>query len=341
VTYDFWKQENSGMFLRAGLFPYDYNPDIRNLGLYLLRGPVYPGFVISGFENKYVLPIANMLGLQWHHEIGGFRQDVVVKSETDFYPFFDLSPAYLASYGFGKALRLGGGVNLYHFIAMDDSLTSSRKWFYVDSTRYFADTVNNRPDSTYLSFKGVKLMAYASLDPKAFLGSGSFGPEDLKLYGEAAIFGLDNDKAHRAIFGDALHRMPVMFGFNFPMFNLLDHLSLEVEWYGAPYLDDMLGFRYTAANRPGPMPRDPNNPSYPQPGEVNLPYFNYRRDNWKWSLHGARVLKNHIKVTFQLANDHFRPGIYRGDSDDTPAGSESIMVTPKDWYGMLQLAYFF
>lgn len=342
LTYSLVKRDGAQVFLRAGDFAYNYNPDVKNLGLYLLRGPLYPGVLISGFENKYVVPVANMLGLQFHHAFGNFEGDLIFKSDADFYPFFDISPAYVASYRMG-ALRLGAGINLYHILPMDDSLTSSRSWFYVDSTRHNADTAN-KLDTSYISFKGIKLMADASLDFKPLLGGlEMLGPEDLKLYGEVALLGLDRDKAHNALYGDLQHRMPVMVGFNFPMFKLLDHLSLEVEWYGAKFADDLRGFRYTAASHPTPIPMNPLDPyGNPQPDvPSNPPPFNYKRDNWKWSLHASRVFAGHMKVTGQVADDHFRPGIYKGDSDNSPPGSEAVTITPKDWYGMLQVAYFF
>src|SRR6185436_3585507 len=40
--------ESGGAQVTLGYFPYIYNPDVKNLGLYLLRGYVYPGTLISG-----------------------------------------------------------------------------------------------------------------------------------------------------------------------------------------------------------------------------------------------------------------------------------------------------
>jgi len=39
--------------LSAGIFPFKYNPDVRNLGEYLFRGPVSPGFLITAFDFQY------------------------------------------------------------------------------------------------------------------------------------------------------------------------------------------------------------------------------------------------------------------------------------------------
>ena len=48
-------------------------------------------------------------------------------------------------------------------------------------------------------------------------------------------------------YSDIWQRIPVMFGFNFPTFRLLDYLSCELEWYGCSYspsLYDLEGFKY-------------------------------------------------------------------------------------------------
>jgi hypothetical protein len=322
-TFYPWNEENSGFFLRGGLFPYDYLPEAQNLGLYLLRGPVYPGLLLSGYETKYVLPIANMLGLQAHQQVGSFEHDLLVNLETEFYPYYDLSPAYIAGFRFGNLLRIGAGVNFYHLISIDKSLTS-------DSNQVYIDTIAD--DTTAISFRGTKVMANATLDIKAFFGSdgrGALGPEDLKVYGEIALIGLDNGKAYKAIYGDMKHRMPMMLGFNLPAFKVLDRLGIEVEWYGAPFADDLARYEHV------------NKPDRPSPFPIGSADRNIREDNFKWSIYGSRVLENHVKLSFQVANDHFRPGIFSGYGDNSPARSDAVMSSPKDWYWMSKVAFFF
>jgi hypothetical protein len=346
-TYSFWNDAARKLRLRGGLFPYNYNPDVKNLGLYLLRGPVHPGIVISGFETKAVLPIANTLGFQLHHESGAFQQDFILNSETDLYPFFDVSPAYLVHYQAGSMLRIGAGVNFYRYLSVESKLTSPdylsptgrdqspdgphpyrRSYIYVDTAT---------GDTTFISFRGVKLMADASFDPKPLLGSPGFlGPEDLKIYSEVALLGVENDKAHNEIYGDYLHRMPVMVGFNLPAFKLLDLLSLEVEWYGARFRDDLWRYQTGRSYYPSPLPVS-GSTSHPGEGSALFDYEkNQKRDNWKWSLYGAKTIQNHLKVSAQVANDHFRPGGVVGNPSQ-----EAILSTPKDWYWMTKIAYFF
>ncbi len=327
-TFNMIKEEQSKLFLRAGLFPYDYNPEVQNLGLYLLRGPVYPGVLLSGFEQKNVLPVASLLGVQLHHEMGAFQHDVIINSETEFFPYFDLSLAYLAQYKFGSAFRLGGGVNFYHELySITDSLTDG-SWVSTYST--YVDPVTH--DSTLIGFAGIKLMVNGAFDPKALMrNTRILGPEDLKLYGEVALLGLDNGPAYKKLYGDYLHRMPMMIGFNFPMFKLLDRLATEIEWYGSPVKDDLAGFNHTAGSHQNALPLK----------DADGNYINHKRDNWKWSVYGSRMIESHVKISFQVANDHFRPGIYTGDGDNSAPGSQAVTTTPKDWYTMLKVAYFF
>lgn len=339
-SYRFLNGPDTKLSLTGGLFPYVYNRDVKNLGLYLLRGPVYPGILISEFETKHVLPVANTMGLLLHHEWKRLSQDVLLSSELENYPYFDLSPAYIAGYQVHSSLHIGVGVSFYHLIPVDPDLTRGLKsdgdsrWFYADP----ADTIGGKaPDTTKLGFAGTKLMANASFDPKPFFGNAdAFGSDDLKLYGEVALLGLANDKAHKKIYGDYMHRMPVMVGFNFPTFHSLDHLSLEVEWYGSKSQDNLNNFNegYSSIS---PYPTnwrpDPNGNYYAK--------FNSVRDNWKWSLHGSRTLQQHILLSFQVANDHYRPGVYEGYDDVHPPSREAVLITPKDWYLSTKLAYFF
>lgn len=337
IAYSWWEDDDRTLKLTGGYFPYSYNPDVKNLGLYLLRGPVYPGILISGFETKHTGPVANQLGIRLQHAVGGFEQNLLINSETELYPLFDISPAYLASYRFGKAFRIGAGVNFYHLVPMEKKLTSpdtltyddptspaptpgdpnSRVWIYVDSAT---------GKHTFMSFAGTKVMANASLDPKAFFGNPShFGPADLLLYGEVALLGLENDKAHKDLYGPYSERMPLMVGFNFPMFKFLDHLSVEVEIYKSKVLDDLARYQASTSNPISPLPK---------PNSSNL---DVTKDDLKWSIHGSRKF-GPVRLAFQAANDHTRPG---GQLNSPANEWQAIMAAPTDWYFMTKLAFSF
>jgi hypothetical protein len=119
-----------------------------------------------------------------------------------------------------------------------------------------------------------------------------------------------------------------MFGIHLPTLRILDVLAFELEWYGAPYLDDMSNFKTTAGPKPSPIP-------------VTTADSNITEDNWKWSLYASRVFAEHIKWSAQVANDHFRPGTFEGYGDNNPPRRESVMQSAKDWYWMTKIAYFF
>ncbi len=342
VDYTISKSEGSEMRLKAGYFPYTYNTESHNLGSYLLRGSVYPGFVISGFEMKP----AYVAGLQFHHGIGGFYYDLMINSETELYPYFDMSPAAMVGYSDGKAFRLSAGINLYHYISIDNQLTShsdnkweeqgnrpfDRNWIYVDSVAKINDTTW-KVDTTYLTFKGIKLNLNAMFDFKSLFGESSlFGPEDLKLYGEVAILGLDQSKPYNALYGKLSNRMPMMIGLNLPAFGFLDRLSIEIESYKAKFRDDLTRLMPTTGKKQSPIPRAW--PTDPDPNAI-------AGDDLKWSVYAARTIADHLKISVQLANDHFRPGVFAGYGDNNWPKMEAILIDKKDWYFMSKVAYFF
>lgn len=329
ASFAFIDREDLNLSARAGLFPYDYAPEAQNLGLYLLRGPVYPGLLTSGFETKYVLPVANTLGFQFHNQIGGFEHDLLMTFDTDWFPYWDISPTYVAAYHAGKVARIGGGVQLYHYIPIDSKLTSPKTAgvAYVDTTNKAA------PETTYIEFKGIKFMANFAFDPKYLMGwdegNGLLGPEDLKLYGELAVLGFDKDKAHNDIYGPVSKRMPIMVGFNLPTFRFLDRLNVEVEYYGAPWVDDPTIYNHTSGNTVTPIPK------------LSALDTNDTKDNIKWSIYASKVIAGHVKLSAQAASDHYRPGIFQGYGDNYPPSNEVPFFSPKEWYWMTKIAYFF
>lgn len=323
-----WDSDNQDLSLRVGLFPYDYAPDAQNLGLYLFRGPVYPGFLTSGFETKYVMPVANTLGLQMHHRVGPFEHDLLLTFETDWHPYWDLTPTWIGTLHAGKAFRVGVGAQFYHYIPIDSKLTSP----HTDANRYVDTAARPLPDTSYISFKGIKLMGNASFDPKPLFGwdeDGPMGPEDLKLYGEVAVLGLDGDKAHNDLYGPVSKRMPMMVGFNLPAFKYLDRLNIEVEYYAAPWVDDPSIYNHTSGTVVTPIPK------------ISALDTNTTKDNLKWSIYASKVVANHVKISAQAASDHFRPGIFQGYGDNNPPLNNVPFFSPKEWYWTAKIAYFF
>jgi len=348
LTYTLGDAAHPALQVTAGSFHFNYNPDVKNLGLYLFRGLVYPGIVISGFETKDVLPIANIYGLNVRHERGGFRGDFILNSETDINPYFDLSFAYLASYRFLNAIEIGGGVNWYRAVAQRPSITSPGKacpdpnsnvgvnaadkeiCFILDTT-LVGGTVT-KIDTVTGSLSGVKLMGRFSVDPKTLFGlGGPFGPKDLIFYSEAAVLGLKN---YPKYYEKIIQRIPVMFGVNLPAFGYLDDLSLEFEYFANPNMADFE--KELEDNSWIPRPKAVTEITNDSGAVVRTIRTNTRSDDWKWSLYLDKVVAGHLKVSGQIANDHMRTGGFYL----RPTQSETFSDT-FDWYWMMKVAYYF
>ncbi len=209
-------------------------------------------------EARGTTPAANIFGGMISYGIAGWKNDLLLISETENRPCFDLSIADIASWQPTPALQLGAGVNFYRVLPRNQKSDSPRQPCTNAATNYVQiDEIDNevcfiqdtvaidpatqtaRVDTVYGSLSGTKLMGRFRFDPKAFFPSESFGAEDLKLYAEIAVIGLDGSKAYKAVYGDLRYRLPVMAGFNFPVFHYLEHLSLEVERYGSRVKDDL------------------------------------------------------------------------------------------------------
>jgi hypothetical protein len=260
-----------------------------------------------------------------------FSHDLILMNEKDLPPTFDWSLAYIAKVKPVKGLEVGGGVNFYRLIPHSSDLQE------FDNYEPDADTlVSDGRDTVTYTHQGVKLMAMFSVDPKAWISFDKFGPNDLKIYGEAAVLGV---KDYGQYYDDIAERMPVMLGFNFPAFGVLDLLSLEVEWYRSPYRNDLGNIGNLNAVADWTIQTRPSPPS-PLP-VTGIPYAHSERDNWKWSLLLEKNLTDHVRFTGQVANDHYRPRpIAVGDIVST-GGTAEAFTTPNDWYYMLRLGVFF
>lgn len=346
-----------------GLFPYKYDNNIKNLGLYLIRGPVYPGLLISGFEAKEMLNTANMLGAHMQNRFGAYTQDLILTSENDIKPYFDFSAIYVGTLKAGEALEFGAGVNFYHYLPVRPGATSpSEADGYDPASRNQAavktpfdynyavpiDTAIIPPaqrtdpndslhiDYTWPSHKGIKLMARFAFDPQALMGSESaLGRNDLKLYGETGIIGVQN---YKGVYDKISERIPVMLGFNIPTFKLFDVLALEVEYYGSKLVPDYR--KVMEGGSAVPQTVWINRGAPPDTGTATFDQQPYDTgaDDIKWSLYMARVFAGHVKISGQVANDHFRTGGTPGLSGKS---YEEALTHSNDWYWFLKLSYFF
>jgi hypothetical protein len=342
--------EEGGWQVNLGYFPYSYNSDTKYLGMYLLRGYVYPGTLISGtmFQGAPVADFNKVIGGMLGFKAGGFKNELIFYSETENKPLFDYSLAYVVSYSPHPSFEIGAGVNFYRLIPNSKKATSPGKdcnpnqdlgpyaglnagqengCYGLDTVSFAQDSLGNPVavvDTVTGSLAGTKLMLRFRLDPKAWFGNpDALGKNDLVLYGEGAVIGLKDykDQGYKDVYGDyypdILRRIPVMMGFNLPGFKLLD-LSVEIEYYANKNSNDNI-----AAQGGSWLP-------------VEDPTIDNARDDWKWSVNASRMLFGNMVVQAQVANDHLR----LGGSHNTAGGIEATR-NPKEWYWTGKIAYFF
>lgn len=322
--YRFGDSASRNASITAGLFRYKYNPEVRNLGEYLFRTYTYPGIIVNYFD----LADARLAGFKFsgnlplgeHIKLHG---DLMMTFETERYPFFDATPSFIGNCLIGKFLDVGVGVSLTRQFPVNDSLTTPSTDL---KNRYI--TANN--DTGFYTYAGTKLMARLTFDPKRFIPLGCFGPEDLKIYSEATILGLENYPRNDSLtsaptiknniwgYDTLLQKIPVVMGFNFPGFKVLDLISCEFEWYGCKYPSNLanavrLGGYY----------------AYPIPAEYNKPLSFYTSDDWKWSVYIKKTfVNNHVGIILQFARDHLR---FQHLLDE-PKVYEEALVRPNHWW---------
>jgi hypothetical protein len=317
--------ETTPLKITLGEYEYKYNPDVRNLGEYLLRASAYPNY----FNNWFDGACYRVAGLQaTTHPVDWFNFDALFFSELYLVPLQDFSLAGIATFKLGKVMQIGAGIDLNKIFSIDERYTTPKTGAggKVTDNIYSqeVDSLGQGIPGTqkYYSFKATKIEIRGTFDIKGFFDAPIFGPEDLKLYSEAAILGLQNYPTHNpgrpdTYYANMSQRVPVMVGFNFPAFKVLDVASLELEYYHSPYL-----------------------PSYVNPFKFGIPVPDYSNSNLmgiqdtKWSVY----LKKRIgafAVTAQAARDHFQPlntNIAFTEFDD-------VMMRGSDWWWAVKLQY--
>jgi len=319
-TFSFYVNQGEGIYsigdlerpileVGVGYFPFSYNPDIRNLGLYLFRTGTYPGYMINEFDT----PFSRLCGLHLKSTyIRALSFDLLLTTETDFYPAGDGTLSGLIGYKLGKILDIGAGISFSHLFSINEEYTTPKTW----GNFYF--TAGDSVDTMHYTFRGTKVMGRLSIDPKGFFPSvGIFGKEDLKIYGEGCILGLEDQGP---LYDTLSQRLPIMFGFNIPAFKLLDVLSLEIENYPSP-LANSNEYVFTAWV---PQP-------YPAPDSA------YRKDDWKWSVYARKTIANGVFCVFQVARDHMRPVTHDIKSSDRA----DVLIAADDWYWILKCGFSF
>lgn len=346
---------NGGFDLTLGKFHYKYSDYNTNLGLYLLRGPVYPGFLYSGFEQIGGITKTGAL-VSWAPS-GSFRWDLLATFETDFKPFMDLNLSGFLSYKAGM-LELGTGFESQRLVEFNSCVTSPKDEKdlsaclggnpgngYTGGTEhdlykgayFITDTVGGRSEVTTYSLAGTKVMARGALDFKRAV-SYEGSPKDLILYFEAALLGV---KDYPHIYADKARRIPVLVGLNVPTFGLLELLSLELEYYDSPYQNDpykLVGaydvFEFSDGNSinyaMSPIP--PSSKAGHEHLSRTAVDYDPGKDNLKWSLFASKKVRERITLKVQIASDHWRV------PNNNFVQYEAV-ANPRQFYGSMRIDY--
>jgi hypothetical protein len=321
-----------------GRFPFKYNADVRNLGEYLFRSGTYPAYLINNFD----LPFARLTGFKLSSTLLSMvHQDLLLTFETDVPPYYDASLTYIGSCSLGNFLNVGAGVQLAHLISVDKNQTTPEV-IQGSSSPTTRNLYISNGDTGHYTFRGTKLLARLSFNPIACINSlfstnlDFFGPEDCKLYAEAAVLGLEKYPSNDSIptgattynggkniwgYDTLKNKVPVVFGFNVPTLKALNVLAVEVEWYGCTYPNNYY-------NELGVGPGQ----SYPIPDYD--PYFNYNNDNWKWSVYAKKMFAHdNFGVVVQVARDHIRTETIVDEGADL----EQALRSPKHLWWMAKV----
>jgi hypothetical protein len=320
LTYNFGSSDDPDLSITLGYFPFKYNPDARNLGEYMFRSGTYPQYLITDFD----FPMAKLFGMHVNgRNSGPFKWDILATLNTEWTAIGDLNLTGIASYQPVPFVTLGAGAGWFSLVSANWDQTTPA----VEGCSYIEDGKRY-----YYTFAGQKVMGRFSLDPQSLFPNNLFGHEDFKIYSEAAILGLINyplGEDGKTRYDDIKKRIPVMGGFNIPAFKYLDILSLQAEWFGSDYINDLNPIMFD--NQPIPFSSNRG---------TKTPYNtkeNHNGDDWKWSLYGKKTIAEHFNIVFQFARDHMR--WYR--EDYTLQDGQEALRSNKDWYYTIKLGYVF
>jgi hypothetical protein len=323
LIYTMGDKENPSLTIDAGYFPFKYNSEVRNLGEYLFRSGTYPQYLITNFD----FPMTRLMGLRVSGSLWeSVKWDVLATTNIEWTAIGDLNLSGLLSWKPLPLFELGLGASWCSILSVnrDNTTPTAQGSVYVSTVE--GDTMRY-----YYTFAGQKAMARFTLDLlQLFPGNDLFGKQDLKLYSEAAILGLVNypvsfDGYTR--YDTLWQRIPVMVGFNVPTFKVLDFLSVEAEWFGNPYPNNLNSIVFD--NQPTTLSSFAN--------EKDSSYLNNHGDDFKWSVYGKKTIADHFNVTFQFARDHLR--WFR--LDYTKQDGKEALRKNNEWYYTVKFGYTF
>jgi hypothetical protein len=249
LRYKWGDLEKPWLQIAAGYFPYKYNLDSKNLGEFLLRSNAYPNTIVSNFE----FAMTRELGLIASASTQGFLNpsidklslDFLLTSETHSWPIQDGTISAVVSNTAFNFLTIGGGMSWQRLFPVDESKEKP-----LTSPNTF---LNDTGGVSHYTFQSTKAVGFASIAPMGIIPqfrippsvvfgkNPFFGKQDLKVYAEVGVLGLDNYVAWDSIpdtlginhwqpkpdsinyYNNIKDRMPVILGVNLPTHPLLSY----------------------------------------------------------------------------------------------------------------------
>jgi hypothetical protein len=312
-----WNFENqTSLLIESGIFPYNFNPEIKNLGNYLYRGVAYPLYL----ETKLDYPYYDMAGIRAEYGFldNTLKVGAILNSVINHAPFFDFSLGFTATYTLpNKVFEIGAGICFDRLLSVDDDATNCVKSY------------SQAGYDTSWTLKSTKLDTRVTFDLKPLIGNPEcFGAQDAKIYGECAILGFKDPKYFiDSTFNYSLaNRMPLLVGVNLPVFKILDLLSVEFEFFKSPYMNDWWGLY---DGNPSPVP-------FYSPSWDSTWKENYKtKDNFKWTVYAKKSFGK-FDVIGLFANDHIFYDTYSAESQ---SNTEQSLRTNKNWHWYVKLQY--
>ncbi len=119
ISHSFGDVEKPWLKIGGGVFPFKYNPDVRDLGEYLFRTGSYPPTMMSTFD----FPMARLTGLRVSSvtsplsglldkstPIDSLNLFGILNTESQIFPLQDFGLAFLGDYTLFHSIILGAGV---------------------------------------------------------------------------------------------------------------------------------------------------------------------------------------------------------------------------------------
>ena len=180
--------------------------------------------------------------------------------------------------------------------------------------------------SNITRFKGIKLIGRASFNLQSILQSEMLNPQDLKLYGEVAVLGVQElPFLLRQNHANVCRSWP---GLNLPTFKVFDILSVEVEYFKSRFQNNIQNvFRATLPTwRLPPDKTIENYQAFIDTSKIET------EDDIHWSVYGKKTIVEGLDLYVQVASDHMRVMSFNAEPS-----ALTITRKPTQWYYLAQI----